>query len=230
MMSEIDNDEASANWAPDNTEGTNPADSAQSATTTSNRIVPKKVFFTKGHKKDLQRLFAQMTKDRPCNPTTLETQGRKVKIPMACKSKSVAMFSFEDLCQKALGAADYLVIGQQFSTVFVHGIPQLTVNELNWLRRFITFVDSMYELKVTLLLHTNSQSIDEIFTVDGDKKSYSQDEVFAFDRTRSRLQEMSSAKYLTSTWLGSMADASSIRPVTTRLDLEPSLADHPRSR
>jgi protein AFG1 len=191
--------------------------------TTSNRIVPKKVHFTKDERKDLQRLFAQMTKDRPCNPTTLETQGRKVKIPMACQSKSVAKFSFEDVCQKALGAADYLVIGQQFSTVFLHGIPPLTVNELNWFRRFITFVDSMYELKVTLILHTNAASIDEIFTVEGDKKSYNQDEVFAFDRTRSRLQEMSTAKYLTSTWQGSTLDGSSNRQVVTaRIDMEPS--------
>lgn len=204
----------------DSADYTDTTDTTSFTTTPSgNRIVPKKVYFTKGQKKDLQRLFVQMTKDRPCNPTTLETQGRKVKIPMACKSKSVAMFSFEDACQKALGAADYLVIGQQFSTVFLYGIPKLTVNELNWLRRFITFVDTMYELKVTLLLHTNTDDIASIFTVEGDKTSYSQDEVFAFDRTRSRLQEMASAKYLTSKWLGSAAGVSSHSPVTARLDM-----------
>jgi peroxisome-assembly ATPase len=181
---------------------------------------PKQVFyFGKDRQKQLQSMFHEMTKGRPKNPTTLETQGRKVKIPMACKSKSVCMFSFEDLCQKALGAADYIVIGQQFSTVFLYGIPQLTVNELNWLRRFITFVDNMYELKVRLLLQTSAGGLEEIFVVQGDKQSYSHDEVFAYDRTLSRLKEMATAKYLSSKWVG---DGSASSDVTAKLDFEPS--------
>lgn len=196
----------------------------------------KQVYFCgKDQKKVLQKIFYERAKGRPSNPSTLETQGRKVKIPMACKAKSICMFSFEDLCQKALGAADYLVIGQQFSTVFVYGIPKMTVNEINWLRRFITFVDSVYEWKVRVLLHTNAGSIEEIFQVE-DKESYQQDEVFAFDRTRSRLGEMSSTKYLSSQWRGTEETttsatggggdgASSTSTTKLKLDLEPSLAD-----
>jgi len=128
----------------------------------------------------LQKLFYEKAKGAPTNPSTLETQGRTVHIPMACTSKSICMFSFEDICQKALGAADYLVIGQNFSTLYVYGIPTMTVNEINWLRRFITLVDSMYECKVRLVLQTAANSVEEIFTVE-DKESYQQDEVFAFD-------------------------------------------------
>jgi peroxisome-assembly ATPase len=181
---------------------------------------PKQVYyFGKEHKKQLKSMFHEMTKGRPTNPTTLETQGRKVKIPMACKSKSVCMFSFEDLCQKALGAADYLVIGQQFSTVFLYGIPPMSINELNWLRRFITFVDTMYELKVRLLLQTSTGSLEDIFVVEGDKQAYSQDEVFAFDRTLSRLKEMSTAIYLSSKWMGDK-DGTAFNDVTAKLDFE----------
>jgi len=180
----------------------------------------RQVYFTgRDQAKVLQKLFYERSRGRPTNPSTLETQGRKVKIPMACKSRSICMFSFEDLCQKALGAADYLVIGQHFSTIFVHGIPKMTVHEINWLRRFITFVDSMYEWKVRVLLQTNADSIQDIFQVD-DKESYQQDEVFAFDRTYSRLGEMSSTQYLSSQWLGGDSGMA-----TTKLDLEPSLAD-----
>ena len=182
-------------------------------------------FFGKDQRKVVQNLFYERTRGRPSNPTTLTTQGRKVKIPMACKPKSICMFSFEDLCKKALGAADYLVIGQQFSTVVVYSIPQMTVNEINWLRRFITFVDTMYEWKVRLLLQTNASSVEEIFKVDN-KEAYQQDEVFAFDRTRSRLGEMSSSKYLTSRWLGAASSGDGDDSVVrTKLDLEPSLAD-----
>lgn len=194
---------------------------APSTSTTSSARRAKQVYFCgRGQKKALQKIFYERARGLPTNPSTLETQGRKVKIPMACKSKSICMFSFEDLCQKALGAADYLVIGQHFSTVFVHGVPKMTVNEINWLRRFITFVDSMYEWKVRVLLQTNVESIERIFVVEDDKESYQQDEVFAFDRTYSRLGEMSSTQYLSSQWLGGDTTLS-----TTKLDLDPSLAD-----
>eukprot|EP00536_Pseudo-nitzschia_multiseries_P003284 jgi/Psemu1/252492/estExt_Genewise1Plus.C_490048 len=198
----------------------NETDYRMGATTMKTKTKTTLYFCGKDQKKVLQKLFYERAKGRPSNPSSLETQGRKVKIPMACKAKSICMFSFEDLCQKALGAADYLVIGQQFSTVFVYGIPTMTVNEINWLRRFITFVDSMYEWKVRLLLQTNAGRVEEIFRVD-DKESYQQDEVFAFDRTRSRLGEMSSTKYLSSQWLG----AGTTSTATTKLDLEPGVAD-----
>jgi hypothetical protein len=61
---------------------------------------------------------------------------------------------------------------------------------------------------VLLLLQTKTTNndivIDDIFTLNDNegKQSYQQDEVFAFDRTRSRLQEMSSPKYLASQWVG----------------------------
>ena len=162
-----------------------------------------KVYFLKTEKVQFKKLYHELTQGAPIQPVYLETQGRKVKIPQSCTSKGVARFSFEDLCTKALGAADYLVVGQHYHTVFVDSIPKLSINELNWLRRFITFIDSMYELNVKVLLQTNCMSIDDIFTLEDDKQSYQQDEVFAFDRTRSRLEEMSSPKYLlASQWAG----------------------------
>jgi len=165
------------------------------------------VYFLSGDSmshKQFRKLFYKLAEGHPTNPTTLTTQGRNVPIPLSCSHKRIAYFEFADLCQKAMGAADYLVIANNFSTVFCHNVPKLTINELNWLRRFITFVDTMYELKVTLILHTAQpiDTIQDMFSVEGDKQSYSQDEVFAFDRTLSRLEEMSSPKYLKSQWLG----------------------------
>jgi predicted ATPase len=214
------------------------------------------VYFTEGgsaSSKEFRNLFYKLAENHPTNPTSLSTQGRTVPIPLACTQKRVAYFEFSDLCQKAMGAADYLVIASHFSTVFIHNVPKLTINELNWLRRFITFVDTMYELKVTLVLHTAQPvaGVHELFSVPGDKKSYSQDEVFAFDRTLSRLQEMSSPKYLKSQWLGGskgrrkekssaswlfrgMSSSSNDEEedawerVTTTLAIQPSLDDHHR--
>ncbi|CAJ1944509.1 unnamed protein product [Cylindrotheca closterium] len=159
------------------------------------------VYFSKGQANDFEALFDKLVDGSKVAPTHLVTQGRKVQVPKASLSHSVAHFSFHDLCEKALGAADYIAIGQNFETVFCHSIPKLTIDHVNWLRRFITFVDSMYELKVTLVLQTDAESIDHIFTVEN-KKDYSQDEVFAFDRSRSRLEEMASKGYLSLKWLG----------------------------
>lgn len=187
-----------------------------------------KVYYTKGQSEEFRKLFHKLTEGYPTNPTALSTQGRRVPIPLGCIQKRVALFDFSDLCQKALGAADYLVIANHFSTVFCGNIPKLTVNEINWVRRFITFVDSMYELKVTLILQTSqANSVDEIFVVQGDKSSYAEDEVFAFDRTRSRLEEMSSPKYLKSQWLGGSKkkEGTVEERVTTQLFIHPSLDD-----
>jgi peroxisome-assembly ATPase len=162
------------------------------------------------------------------------TAGRKVKIPQASLAAGVCRMTFEDACQKAMGAADYLVIGQYFHTVFVENIPgNLTLNEMNWIRRFIIFVDAMYESHVKLILQTKTP-ISEIFTPSTspakqdhqqqeqhlqvaasavvasrkDKAASHYDEVFAFDRTLSRLQEMSSQTYLQKRWKGGRVSSS----------------------
>lgn len=98
--------------------------------------------------------------------TFLTTQGRQVHVPEAATRAGVCQFSFEDLCDKPLGAADYLAIADAFPVVFVHDVPLLSLNRINqvrtdrldsalwyiWLtilvqqmRRFITFVDCMYD-------------------------------------------------------------------------------------
>ena len=168
----------------------------------------QQLYYTKGQHVPYREFYYQIAGDKPSNSMSIKTAtGRQVKIPSACPARRLAKFSFEELCKRALGAADYLVIGKQFETVFVHDIPKLTIHHVNWLRRFITFVDAMYELNVKLVLHTHASDINEIFIVDN-KDQFVQDEVFAFDRTLSRLDEMSSSQYiLKNQWSGDGGDA-----------------------
>ena len=77
--------------------------------------------------------------------TDVTTQGRKVHVPEAAVKIGACRFSFIDLCEKPLGAADYLAIAEAFPIVFVSDIPLLDAERLNQLRRFITFVDCMYD-------------------------------------------------------------------------------------
>ena len=138
----------------------------------------KGVYFVgKNSKKDFHQVFRTLTKDTPIVTTSLSTQGRTVPVLMASLTTGVARFTFEDLCQKALGAADYLVIGQHFHTVFIEKVPKLSLNEINYVRRFIIFVDAMYEQNVKLIIHAAAEAND-IFPVDLQNQVI--DEAFAF--------------------------------------------------
>lgn len=44
------------------------------------------------------------------------------------------MMSFDELCGSALGAADYTAISEAFHTVFVHGVPMMSLVHLNQVR------------------------------------------------------------------------------------------------
>jgi hypothetical protein len=87
-------------------------------------------------------------------------------------------------------------------------------------RRFIIFVDSMYESNVKLIIQAATKA-DEIFEVDITNQVC--DEVFAFDRTRSRLEEMASTQYLQKRWSGA-----TMKDTELSLRLEPSHSDSAR--
>mmetsp|Transcript_20105 Transcript_20105/g.45560 ORF Transcript_20105/g.45560 Transcript_20105/m.45560 type:complete len:306 (-) Transcript_20105:34-951(-) len=59
----------------------------------------------------------------------------------------IALFSFNDLCRKDIGAADYRAIASSFSAIIIHTIPVLSLKEHNEARRFITLIDELYEAK-----------------------------------------------------------------------------------
>ena len=64
----------------------------------------------------------------------------------------VARFSFASLCASNLGPADYITIASTFHTCILTDIPVLTLLQKNEARRFITFLDAIYESKCRLLI------------------------------------------------------------------------------
>jgi predicted ATPase len=184
---------------------------------------PTVYFVGKASRQDFDQLFYALASGSPVAPTSVTTQGRQVPVPQAVPRRGLARFSFEDLCQKALGAADYLQIGQTFHTVFVERVPVLSMNEINWVRRFITFIDAMYESKVKLILQATTAP-NEILSRSPELGTV-YDEFFAFDRTVSRLEEMQSERYLRQRWTGSRTVRED-GPLKPRLELiDPSLGD-----
>lgn len=159
----------------------------------------------------VETLWVELTKGGECKPASLEVIGRRVEVPAAATATDVARFSFDDLCKKPLGAADYIAIARAFHTVFITDIPVLTLLDINEVRRLITCIDALYEQNVKTIVSANAPIVD-LFQPDGvprqivedkhgdllgtsDYVPAAKDEVFAFDRTVSRLIEMQSVEY-----------------------------------
>ncbi|EQC28520.1 hypothetical protein SDRG_13848 [Saprolegnia diclina VS20] len=139
--------------------------------------------------------FKLFTKGDAIEPVKLHTQGRTVNVEHAAIREKVCQVTFSELCDKPLGAADYLALGEAFDTVFVQDIPLLDISNRNTTRRFITFVDCMYEKKVQLYCLADALPM-HLLVQNPESKSVL-DEAFAFDRTVSRLLEMQSEEYVT---------------------------------
>jgi len=61
-------------------------------------------------------------------------------------------FDFDELCNRPLGAADYIALAERFGLIIVEGVPQLGADTYNQARRFVTLVDAAYEARTALVL------------------------------------------------------------------------------
>lgn len=115
----------------------------------------------------------------------LEINGREFHARR--RGDGVIWFDFAELCEKPRGSIDYIEIARSFNTVVLSGVPQLTEQEANAARRFITVVDEFYDRNVKLLMSAAVPPA-ELYT--GSRLA------LEFERTASRLVEMQSLDYL----------------------------------
>ncbi|OLP56166.1 cell division protein ZapE [Rhizobium rhizosphaerae] len=119
-------------------------------------------------------------------PATVPMKGREIAVPLS--AGRAARFDFVDLCQKPLGASDYLALLARYDTLFVENIPQLTADRRNEVKRLILLVDTVYD-KGGLIVATAASNPDTLLL---ERRGT---EGFEFDRTISRLTEMQSVEY-----------------------------------
>ncbi|MGF9565724.1 cell division protein ZapE [Neorhizobium sp. JUb45] len=120
-------------------------------------------------------------------PDEIPMKGRSIHVPAS--AGRVARFHFSDLCEKPLGASDYLAIAGRYDAIFIEHIPRLGPEKRNETKRFITLVDALYDKSVRLYATAAAPAEDLLTERRGT-------EGFEFDRTVSRLFEMRSADYL----------------------------------
>jgi cell division protein ZapE len=131
--------------------------------------------------------FARLGGGQVPKPMSLTVLGHALDIPFAMAG--VARFHFADLCEKPLGASDYLAIAKKFHTVIIENIPQMGLERRNEAKRFITLIDMLYDNHVKLIASAQSQP-HELYLAEQGR------EAFEFDRTVSRLIEMRSQDYM----------------------------------
>jgi cell division protein ZapE len=136
-------------------------------------------------KAEMDRLWAELTGNRTGAGVDLDIKGRKLRVPAA--AMGVARFSFYDLCDKPLGANDFLHIAHAFHTVLIDGIPVLKGGPRDVTRRFINLIDTFYDTRVCLIASAAAEP--QALYGEGDMN-------YLFERTASRLIEMRSASYL----------------------------------
>jgi cell division protein ZapE len=133
----------------------------------------------------LERAFATLTDSAPGERITLAVKGRLLTATRA--AKRVAWFTFDELCNRPLGAVDYLALAEQFHTIILAGIPALGRERRDEAKRFTTLIDTLYEAHANLVASAE---------VPPDRLYPAGDGGFEFQRTVSRLMEMQSAAYI----------------------------------
>jgi cell division protein ZapE len=134
---------------------------------------------------ELERAFERLTGGAAPEPVSLGVQGRMLIISRA--GRGVARLDFAELCQRSLGAADYLALARAFHTIVLGGVPRLSPEARNEAKRFATLIDVLYDHRVRLICAADAPPSALYPAGDGS---------FEFARTTSRLIEMQSEDYV----------------------------------
>ncbi|KAI1814679.1 AFG1-like ATPase [Poronia punctata] len=86
------------------------------------------------------------------HPETQKVWGREIQVPRV--SGRCAWFTFQELIGRATGAADYLELMRSYDAFIISDVPGMTFRERDLARRFITFIDAVYESHAKLVLTT----------------------------------------------------------------------------
>ncbi|XP_039982141.1 lactation elevated protein 1 homolog B [Xiphias gladius] len=169
-----------------------------------------------GAEASLDALFEELAlrQNSVTGPRVLTVLGRDLTLEKSCGC--IADCTFDELCGRPLGASDYLEIARLFDTVFIRHVPMLTLALKDQARRFTTLIDNFYDNKVRVVLLATAP-LDRLFVHSGGEDERdrqllddlglsgeaaerltlftAEEEIFAFQRTVSRLMEMQTESY-----------------------------------
>ncbi len=132
----------------------------------------------------INKFFRTITKNKKQSSITIDVKGREFKTENFFEG--VAKFSFNELCDRNLGAEDYLEIIKNCKFIVIDKIPQFNDTNSNQQQRFITLLDVIYDKNISLAV-TADQSLDKF------KSSRLLEK--PFKRSISRLYQLTSQLY-----------------------------------
>lgn len=135
----------------------------------------------------LDKAWIKLTAGASGAPRDISIKGHVLHVPQS--AHGVARFSFADLCEKPLGASDYLRIAHDYHTVIIDRIPAMRYEHRNFAKRFITLIDTFYDNAVKLMVSADADPVSLYTAAEGFEAN-------EFKRTSSRLIEMGSESYL----------------------------------
>ena len=131
----------------------------------------------------INKIFREITKNKKKENKIIKVKGRDFVFKNYFNQ--IARFNFDELCNKNLGAEDYISIAEICNFIIIENIPNFSDDNINQQQRFITLIDILYEKKILLLLSSNL-SIQNFNSSIKLKKP--------FLRTISRIHELTSKK------------------------------------
>lgn len=132
-----------------------------------------------------EQVFQGLTDGEEPYSDLVVVKGRTIEVPVV--ANGVARFNFSQLCERPLGAEDYIAIARRYHTIFLEDIPRLGYDRRNEAKRLMTLIDVLYDAKRNVVI-TADETLDRLYS--------GHDHAFEFQRTISRLMEMQSIAYL----------------------------------
>ncbi len=134
---------------------------------------------------EMDRLWLRLTGGIAGEASELHSLGRSIPVPR--QAMGAARFSFAELCERPLGARDYVKLSHAFDALMIEHVPPFDRTRTDASKRFILLVDTLYDRGVKLAA-SFAVPLDELGRDDKTKAE--------FARCVSRLIEMQSSEYL----------------------------------
>lgn len=134
---------------------------------------------------EMDQLWLRLTGGVAGEPGELRSLGRSIPVPR--QAMGAARFSFAQLCERPLGARDYVKLSHAYDALMIEHVPQFDRTRTDASKRFILLVDTLYDRGVKLAA-SFAVPLDDLGRDDKTKAE--------FARCVSRLIEMQSEEYL----------------------------------
>ena len=130
------------------------------------------------------KFFREISRNKKVSNKRINIKGRYIEIKDFYEG--IIKFDFKELCDRNIGAEDYLGIANVCNFLFIENMPEFNNDNSNQQQRFITLIDILYEKNIPLLV-TSNKNLNEV------QSSISLKE--PFKRTISRLYELTSLEF-----------------------------------